>query len=394
MLPLDYAIRNLGRSPSRLIMTVLGSALLVAAVLAAGAFVRGMDESLRATGSPDNVILLGAGSEEAIERSEISASVPGIVAASVDGIREQAGVAFVSPEVHAMLHARPADAPWSSRAPAPVTVRGVTQTALLVHRDARIVDGHFPRVGHDEVMVGRAASVRMGVPDAALAVGRMIEIDGRPWTICGRFSAGGTMAEAEIWTAMADLMEATRRSGVSCVVLTLDTDEQVGAEFEDIAVFTMLRPDLELVAILESEYYAQLSAFFDPIRVVVWTTAGLILVGGFLGGLNTMYAAFVSRVREFGTLQAIGFRRRAIALSLVQESVVATAAGTLLACAVGVLLLDGLSIRFSQGAFGLIVDAPVILAGLVAGLSLGLFGALPPALRCLRLPIPTALKAV
>jgi hypothetical protein len=122
----------------------------------------------------------------------------------------------------------------------------------------------------------------------------------------------------------------------------------------------MMRPDLELVAMRESDYYAALASFFAPIRAVVWITASLIVLGGILGGLNTMYAAFVSRVREFGTLQAIGFRRRAILLSLVQESTVATVAGTLIACAIGVLLLDGIAVRFSLGAFGLIVDTFVL----------------------------------
>jgi len=389
VLPLDYAIRNLGRSPSRLVMLVGGSALLVATVLTAAAFVRGMDEALRATGAPDNVILLGAGSESAIERSEMAAAAPGIVEASIHGIREHAGAAFVSPEVHAMLFARPQSRGAVDVDPRPVTVRGVTPAALLVHRNVTIIAGAFPRAGHDEVMIGRSASTRMGVDADALALGTTLEIDGRPWRISGHFSADGTLAEAEIWTAMTDLMEATRRIGISCIVLTIDPAE---IEFEDIAVFTMMRPDLELVAIRETEYYDQLAGFFAPIRVVVWTTATLIVLGGFLGGLNTMYAAFVARIRELGTLQALGFRRRAIALSLVQESVVATAAGTLIACSVGVLFLDGVSVRFSQGAFGLIVDAPVLLITLATGLLLGALGAVPPAIRCLRLPIPYALR--
>ena len=72
----------------------------------------------------------------------------------------------------------------------------------------------------------------------------------------------------------------------------------------------------------------------------------------------------------------------------------ATAAGALLACALALLALDGVAVRLSVGVFGLVVDAPVLVTGLAAGLFLGLLGALPPAWRCLRLAIPTALKAV
>jgi predicted lysophospholipase L1 biosynthesis ABC-type transport system permease subunit len=68
---------------------------------------------------------------------------------------------------------------------------------------------------------------------------------------------------------------------------------------------------------------------------MVWATAALIAMGGLFGGLNTMYAAFAARVRELGTLQTLGFPRRAIAVSFLQESLLATAAGGLAAAFVG-----------------------------------------------------------
>ncbi|QYU70884.1 FtsX-like permease family protein [Leptolyngbya sp. 15MV] len=98
-------------------------------------------------------------------------------------------------------------------------------------------------------------------------------------------------------------------------------------------------------------------------------------------------------MRELGTLQSIGYRRLAIVVSLVQESLLASAAGSIIACVIALVVLDGLAVRFSMGAFGLLVDPIVIGIGLFAGLVLGLFGSLPPAARCLRLSIPVALKA-
>jgi putative ABC transport system permease protein len=262
---------------------------------------------------------------------------------------------------------------------------------MLVHGQVQIADGRFPAAGSDEVMIGRMAAARMGVPEADLAVGKTLLIDNRPWSIVGRFVAPGTVVEAEVWTPLTDLKTATKRETISCVVVTLDPDE---AEFADVAAFTKMRVDLELSAMTETEYYAKLAAFFGPIRAVAWVTAALIGLGGLFGGLNTMYAAFASRVRELGTLQSLGFRRGAIVVSLVQESSLATAAGSLIACAAGLVLLDGLAVRFSAGAFGLAVDSVVIAVALLSGVALGLIGALPPAWRCLRLSIPVALKSV
>jgi putative ABC transport system permease protein len=268
-------------------------------------------------------------------------------------------------------------------------LRGVTPAAFLVHSQARITDGRAPEAGKDEILVGSLVATKMGVPDARLAVGQTIQFDERTWTIAGRFEAPGTVMEAEIWTPLSDLQIAARRDNVSCVVVTMDSQEG----FDDVDTFARQRLDLELVAMRETDYFRKLSAFFRPIQFMVWTTAILIATGGLLGGLNTMYAAFASRIREIGSLQAIGFPRYAIVASLVQESVLATAAGALLAAGAGLLLLDGLTVRFSMGVFGLVIDSSVLLLALTAGLLLGVIGALPPAYRCLRLPIAEALKA-
>ena len=105
-----------------------------------------------------------------------------------------------------------------------------------------------------------------------------------------------------------------------------------------------------------------------------------------------MYAAFSSRVREVGTLQALGFTRAAIALSLLVESTVACLAGALMACTAGMLLLDGLSIGYTMGSFGIAVDSAAVLSALASGLFLGVIGALPAIARCLSLDIPSALR--
>src|SRR5688500_17191704 len=239
------------------------------------------------------------------------------------------------------------------------------------------------------MIVGRLAHTRMGVPAARLAPGQSLWFDKREWSIVGTYEAPSTVMEAEVWLPLRDLQIAAKRDNLSCVVATLGP----GADFGDVDLFTKQRLDLELFPIRESDYYSNLLAIFSPVRAMVWVTAFLMATGGLFGGLNTMYAAFASRVRELGALQAIGFSRLAVAVSLLQESVLATAAGALLAAAAALSLLDGLAGRLAMGAFGLVVDGPVLATGLAAGLVLGVIGALPPAWRALRMSIADALKA-
>lgn len=386
-LPLDYALRNLARSRTRLAATLLGAALVVLLVLAAAGFVRGMQLTLSQQRSlHDNIILLGIGSEESIERSQIDASVAGQAAASIPGIRTENGIQFVSPEIHAALPMR-ADQDDSIERQA--VIRGVRPIALLVHPTVEITHGRAPVAGADEIMIGALTGARIGLPDQRLSVGQSLWFDNRAWTITGRFTAPNTVMDAEIWMPLPDLQIATKRENtLSCVILTPDT-----ASFADADLFAKSRLDLEITAMRESDYYASIAAFFRPIRVMIVVTAALIATGGILGGLNTMYASFSARVREVGMLQALGYTRRAIIASLAEESVFIAACGALIACTIALLLLDGLAVRFSMGAFALTIDPPVLLIGLVTGLIVGVVGAIPPAVRCLRLPIAAALRS-
>ena len=102
MLPFSYAARNLFRSKSRLLQTIGGSALVVLLVMAAVAINQGMNRLLSASGSPNNVILLGTGSEESVQRSEVPEKAAGIASASIPGVTESLGVRAVSPEIHYM----------------------------------------------------------------------------------------------------------------------------------------------------------------------------------------------------------------------------------------------------------------------------------------------------
>lgn len=385
LLPFEYAVRNLGRSPARLAMSLLGSTLVVMLVMAATAFIRGMEHSLARSGSPGNVLLLGAGSEESIERSEIAASVPGQAAASIRGIQTRMGVPFVSPEVHMALGvAERAEVQPIGQA----VFRGVTPAAFLVHPQVRLVAGRTFDPGEDEVIVGALASTRLGLADESLSVGRTIWVDGQARKIVGRFEAPHTVMNAEIWCGLANLQILTRRDSLSCVVLSMGE-----GEFADAEAFAATRLDLELIAIRQTEYYRKLTEFYGPVRKMVWVTALLIALGGIFGGLNTMYAAFAARVREVGMLQSLGFGRGAVVVSFVQESVLTALIGALIGAALSIWLLDDVAVRFSMGAFGLNLDGPTMAIGLVAGLVLGLVGSLPPTMRCLYMPITDSLKS-
>ena len=382
LLPFEYATRNLGRSPMRLILTVLGSGLVVLLIMIAGSFMVGMQATLEVSGSPQNIMLLGAGSIESVERSEVGMDTAGIVAGSINGFRTRAGIEGVSPEIHIQM---PLEVDGEDRL---VLIRGVRPEAFLVHDKVNITNGYAPRSGRNEMLVGKLAALTLGYSDPNDAVSKTILLDDDQYTISGVLAADGGIVEGEIWTSLTDLLITSQRDTLSCVIVALDE-----AKPSDLDMFAASRIDLELAAISEDEYFSALAQFYKPIEMTVVMNCIMIAVGGMLGGFNSTYAAFASRVREIGTLQTLGFQRGAIALSLIQESILSASIGAIFACGIALFMFDGFTVRFSMGTFTFSMTAGIIALGIGSGLLLGLIGAVAPALRCLRLPIPEALRA-
>ena len=382
LLPFEYATRNLGRSPMRLALTVFGSGLVVLLIMIAGSFMVGMQATLAVSGAEQNIMLLGAGSVESVERSEVGMDTAGIVAGSIDGFRNRAGIEGVSPEIHIQM---PLQVDGEDRL---ILIRGVRPEAFLVHDQVQITNGNAPRSGRNEMVVGKLAALTLGYNNASDAIGAEIMLDDDAYTVSGIFSADGGIVEGEIWTSLTDLQITSQRDTLSCVIVALDS-----AKPSDLDMFAASRIDLELAAISEDEYFSALANFYKPIEMMVVITCIMIAIGGMLGGFNSTYAAFASRVREVGTLQTLGYQRGAIAWSLVQESVLSASVGAIIACTIALFALDCFTVRFSMGTFTLSMTSGVIALGVGSGLLLGIIGAIAPALRCLRLPIPEALRA-
>lgn len=161
-----------------------------------------------------------------------------------------------------------------------------------------------------------------------------------------------------------------------------------------VQLFCKERTDLELQAVTETDYYRSLQKYYQPIRMLAWLIVVLVASAGIFAGLNMMYGAIAGRVQEIATLQAVGYRRRAILISIIQEGTLLAAAGSLVAATIALLLLNGSAVRFTMGAFALRIDAVALLIGCGVGLLLGIIGALPPAMKVLRLPVAAGLKAI
>jgi len=382
MIPLTYTLRNIFRRPVQSIQLITGSGFVVLLIMTAMAMNASMKETLSNSGSEQNIIFLGAGSEESIERSEVSPGLEEIISSNLKGINHIMKQPAISPEVHynGIVKLRTGHK-------AQALIRGIKHQAFWVHHQVRLLQGRYPRSG--EIIIGSLAHQKLGLTVETLPLGEELEFNGESFKIVGVFDAKGTVMEAEIWMPLYDLMTLTQRETLSCVVFSSKNNYT----YDQAEVFAQTRLDLEIIALKESEYYEKLSFFYAPIRWMAWISAILISVGAFMGGLNTIYANFSSRVREFGTLQAIGFSRKAIFLSIVEEAMSTGALAAITALMIGLIFIQGLSFPFAIGVFTFDFNNSVILTGVGSGVLLAICGVIPPSWKCLRPHLTQTLRS-
>ncbi len=384
LLPWEYAIRNLFRRPLRTSLTFAGLTTVILLVFVVVGFIRGLQRSLQVSGDPNTAIVFSLGMGENLEYSSIAMRTSDLVPASVSGIQSRYGKPYVSPELYLGTQI---GLPGQEE-PAMGLVRGLTQSALLVRQQVEIEEGDWPESG--EIMIGKMAATKLGAGRDGLAIGQTLKLENRDWKISGIFSAGGAAFESEVWCRLDELQQAMKRQDLSIVAVTLAPE----GDFADLDLFCKERLDLELQVMRETDYYATLQRDYAPVKMLAWLVVLLVSGAGVFAGLNTMYGSVVGRIPELATLQTIGFVRRSIMVSLIQEGVLLAASACLLATLFALIFVNGSSVRFTMGAFSLRIDNVSVLIGCGVGLLLGFFGAIPPAIKALRMPIVEGLKSL
>ena len=384
--PFSYIARNLWVRRVTTLLTAGGMALVVYVFATVLMMSEGIRSTLVATGQPDNVMVLrkGAGAEinSGIERGQahILATLPGIAT-------DAQGRALVSAEPVVLISL----AKRSNGKASNVTVRGTSDIGLLLRPGVKIVEGRMLRPGTSEIVVGRATALGF----AGVDLGASLRFAGRDWLIVGRFDAGGSGFDSEIWGDSGQMQQAFRRNAFSIVVFRLADAglfERTRARIED-------DPRLPLEAKPEIRFYAEQSeALATFINILGLSLAVIFSIGAVVGAMITMFAAVASRIAEIGTLRALGFRRGAVLTAFMVESLLLAALGGVvgLAAASGMQAVDVSTTNFqtfAELAFRFVLTPEIAVQAMVFALAMGVLGGFIPAWRAARLQIVDCLRA-
>ncbi|MBA4109725.1 MAG: multidrug ABC transporter permease [Leptothrix sp. (in: Bacteria)] len=385
LLPLSYIARNLWVRRVTTMLTAGGMALVVyvfATVLMMG---EGIRATLVATGQPGNVMVLrkGAGAEI---NSSISRGQAAIIESLAGVATHGQGGKLVSKEP-VVLNTLPKR---GTGKPSNITVRGTSATGLALRPQVRFIKGRMFRPGTSEIVAGQ--SVAKGFVGAGL--GETLKFAGREWLVVGIFDANRSGFDSEIWGDTEQMMQAFRRSNFSSVIFRLNdpgTFEKARATLED-------DPRLTLEAKPEVRFYAEQSEMLSTfIRLLGVSLSIIFSIGAIVGAMITMFATVASRVGEIGTLRALGFRRNAVLLSFLAESLLLSLVGGVMGLGAA-SLMQAVSIStvnfktFSELAFQFRLTPMIALHSLLFALAMGLLGGFIPAWRAARLRIVDCLR--
>ncbi|HXX14925.1 MAG TPA: ABC transporter permease [Candidatus Eremiobacteraceae bacterium] len=385
--PISYNFRSIRARWTSTIVAILGIAGTVGVFVAMLSLARGFKATLVASGSPDNALVMRAGSSSemmggiTLESIKVLQDAPGVA-------RDGNGTPILTQDVVGVI-----PVPLiSTGTDANVQVRGVSPNVLEVRRFVKIVQGRMFHSGLNELVVGKNASKTY----QGLTVGNKIDFAGGHWQVVGVFDAGGSAFDSEVWCDSQIFNEVLQRPANIFQSATVHlASPSTFQEFKDAVVSD---PRMNVDVYREIDYYAKQSTTMTRLITVLGGLVAFIMaIGAVFGALNTMYSAVAERGREIATMRAVGFSMSNVILSFLFEALLISFLGGIIGC-LAVLPLNGLTTStmnfqtFSNVAFAFKITFDLLVMGVLFALVMGILGGLLPAVRAAIQPVSVALR--
>ncbi|MCI0377907.1 MAG: ABC transporter permease [Gemmataceae bacterium] len=418
--PFRYNLRNIQVRWKTSLVAALAFTIVVCLLTNLLGFVKGMDRLTEGSGVPGNVLVLADGATDEAWSNLPTSSVlqlPRDLQLLIE--KNKDGEFLATQEVYVIgTHVIP-NAPAGGPKRRFVQMRGLDNVRIAaelhkielesgewfsssgVREIARDHNGSTVKDTALEVVLGSGLAKTFGqdVGKAALEPGDVIEMGRRYWYITGVMKPNNSAFGSEIWTKDRTVQELFGRQNSynSYVVRTKDeaTAKQASKLLKE------FRSERAMNAQSELEYYSNLTRTNQQFYIAFMVIAVVVAIGGVLGVMNTMFAAINQRKKDIGVLRILGYRRWQILASILFESLVIALVGGILGLILGYLITDGVSatsiVSSGQGGgksivFRAVVDATVLLTGLLFTFVMGAVGGLIPSLSAMRLKPLESLK--
>lgn len=131
------------------------------------------------------------------------------------------------------------------------------------------------------------------------------------------------------------------------------------------------------------------------IKVILATIAGISIVVGSLGIVNSVYTSVLERTREIGVLKSIGAKINDITFIFVLESVLLSLFGGIIGLGIGIAIAKAVSVYAASVGFGMftiVVTTEIVILALLLSIIVGVIAGLFPARAAAKLNPVNALR--
>jgi len=413
-IPFRYNVRNLVVRWKTTLLTILAFVAVNALLVVMLAFVNGMYQLTDSSGNPANVVVLSEGATDE-SFSNLQFTDAGELENHSKVARDN-GRPMCSREAYLVVNQPIPDAPPGRPKRRFLQLRGVDDPVLSagIH-DLQLYEGGrwFSQAGVQllpgsgsgssdrqpaiEVVLGEGIARELGRDRGAqglqtarsrarLEVGDVFSLGARQWLVVGVMQSSGSTFDSEVWAKRAIIGPMFGKETYTSLVLRAQ-DAAAAGELKDYLNLEYKKAAVQ--ALLEEEYFANLSQTNKQFLVSVVFVVFWLAVGGACGLMNTMFAAVSQRKRDIGVLRLLGFARWQILASLLIEALLLGLVGGLLGCGLG-SLCDGVKassiVSSGQGGPGkfvvlvMTVGGDTVLLGVLLSAAMGLLGGLLPAI--------------
>ncbi len=249
-------------------------------------------------------------------------------------------------------------------------------------RHFKIVQGRG-LVGSRELIVGRPAADLLKVN-----VGDIVRLGETGFRLVGIFETGQSWEEIGGVISLRD-SQALLGKPRQVTLYAIKVNDPQKADTIRAQIEAMIRE----VAVAPSSEFTENMPEMQNTYVMMWAIAGLAIIVGGIGMMNTMIMSVFERTREIGTLRALGWRQRRVLATVLQESLVLSLIGVVGGIALS-LVLGALMRQIPMwGSWLSVLYSPALFVRTtIVALGLGLVGGLYPAWRAARLSPVEALR--
>jgi len=386
-IPFKYIVRNFKTRKLTTAITISGIALVVFVFTAVLMMAYGIQKTLVATGSPDNVKIIRKSAVGEIS-SIIDAETQNVIRTLPHIRKSSEGGDMISFEPVVVITLDIISGGMSN-----ITMRGVSPTVYQLRPQIKIIEGRNFTFGSRELIVGESIAKKF----KGAQVGESIKVAGDYWRIVGRYTTEGSGFDSEMWCDGLQLVSAFNRgNSVSSITLKLDNPNNFQA-FKN--AFESDRRLEQFEVKTEQKFFEEQSEILAGfIRILGIFITIIFSVGAVIGAMITMYAAVANRTVEVGTLRALGFSRRSILSAFLMESLIIALIGG----GIGVILSSFLSFfsisninwnSWSELEFAFALSPDIVFSAIIFSVVMGIVGGFLPSVRAARLKIVDALRA-